>query len=530
MTRRVALPLLLALMLPLLTLAAAVWADNDANRGVTFAPADRPIPFADAPRLGVNAYNLQFEPDPAAVTRTLELAHDLGARTVRIQMPWEDVEIHAKGDFQDRRQPGNVRDAWEKYDVIADESRRLGLELIVRIDRPPRWARAATADDPQFLAGLAENANSTAPPDRFEDFADFAGAVAAHFKGRIRFYQIWNEPNLSYEWGWRPPDPERFVALLGVASAAIRAADPQATILFPSLSPTDGKEPRIAPMSELEYLDRAYRAGAAPHFDIMSAQGYGLGQPPDEHRYVRLRWSPRRPLTDLDRPIDTRIDVSRVVLLHEVMLRHGDDKAVWISEFGYNSAPEGIPNRDAWGPPVSEAQKGEYLIGQIERARREWPWLGVMNLWMLRWGGYQQPDPNDPTQYFAVVGRNYAPLPSYDALRQFMVGGEVAGVGSHTGDHPALVADGAGRYTLRFAGEALRLRAGTIVAIDGAQRAPGSSVAGLPLATHSATILADAPPEFVVSRAAPSALAWDVALLLPLLWLVCGCGWLAARR
>jgi len=69
----------------------------------------------------------------------------------------------------------------------------------------------------------------------------------------------------------------------------------------------------------------------------MSAQAYGLGQPPDEHRYIRPRLLP-------DRPIDTRIDVSRVVLLREVMERHGDGgKAIWISEFGYNSAPESIP-------------------------------------------------------------------------------------------------------------------------------------------------------------------------------------------
>jgi hypothetical protein len=68
---------------------------------------------------------------------------------------------------------------------------------------------------------------------------------------------------------------------------------------------------------------------------------------------------------------------------------------------------------------VSEEQKGAYLVGQLERARREWPWVGVMNVWFLRYGGYREPDPADPTPYFAVVTRDYAPLPAYDALKEY---------------------------------------------------------------------------------------------------------------
>jgi polysaccharide biosynthesis protein PslG len=416
----------LRILLPLaallsLALAAFAWVDNEVNRGVTFAPAPPAPRWADVPPLGVNAYNIQFEPNEADVTRTLEMAQAMGARFVRIQMPWDDVEIHAKGDFQDRRNDP-PRDAWEKYDFIVAEAERLGLELIVRIDRAPQWARPNDFADPRFQAGLQENPDSTGPPENYQDYADFVGTAVARYRGTVRFFQIWNEPNLAYEWSWRLPDPERFAELLRLAAAAARASNPEVVILFPSLSPTDGKEPRKAPISELEYLDRVYRAGAADDFDIMSAQAYGLGQPPDENRYVRLRWSPRAPLRDLDRPIDSRIDVSRVVLLREVMEKHGDGgKAVWISEFGYNSAPERVPEpaRSNWGPPVSEEQKGEYLVGQLERARREWPWVGVMNVWFLRYGGYREPDPADPTPYFAVVTRDYAPLPAYDALKEY---------------------------------------------------------------------------------------------------------------
>lgn len=429
--RRARLPLLLLLDLLLLAaLAAVVWLDNAANRGITFAPAPPPIPGGGPPSLGVNLFNLHLEPDPQAVTRSFELAAGAGARFARMQVPWDDIEIHARGDFEDRRNLETVGavSAWAKYDRIVAAANAAGVELIWRLERPPAWARQAAEADPAWRAGLERDANSMAPPDDLADYARFVGAVVERYDGdgaddapgspTVRHFQIWNEPNLRNEWGWREPRPEEFVELLRAGAAAARAASPQAVILFPGLAPTDGLDER-APMTELAYLDRVYKAGGADSFDVMAAQGYGLGQPPDEHRYVFLRgrgnWSWRR-------PIDTRNDVSRVVLLREVMEANGDaGTPVWITEFGWNSAPESIPpeRRLTWGPPVSEETKGAYLVGQLERARTEWPWMGVMNVWMLRYGGYAEPNPEDPTPYFALVTRDWQTLPAYEALRAY---------------------------------------------------------------------------------------------------------------
>lgn len=513
---RRAAPLALLWLLLLALLAATVWFDNGVNRGVSYRPAPRPLPWSGGQPLGVNAYNIQFEADPAKVTRTLELARGLGARYVRLQMPWDDVEIHAKGDFEDRRNPQHIRSAWEKYDFIMGQAQRMGLEPIVRIDRAPDWARPRALASELWRAGVARNPNSTGPPDRYADYADFVGAAAARYRGTVRFFQIWNEPNLAYEWSWQPPDPAGFVALLRAASQAIKRANPAAVVLFPSLAPTDGLD-ASAPLTDLEYLDRVYRAGGRDAFDILSAQAYGLGQPPDEHRYIRLRrpadWSWRQ-------PVDTRIDVSRLPLLREVMERNGDaDKPVWISEFGYNSAPAGMPGRETWGAPVSEAQKGAYLVGQLERARREWPWVGVMCVWFLRWGG-EAPNPSDPTPYFALVDPDFRPLPAYTALQQYLAGRPPAGVGAHTWEHPAVErrADG---WSLRFEGSGLALggSGSATVALDGGAPltvalggAPVSVAEGLPDTLHTALIQAPAAPDlFVVSRTPPLAWLWTLA-------------------
>lgn len=491
----------------LITLAALAWVDNAAYRGITFEPAPEPIPWADQ-RLGVNAFNIQFEPDPAEVRRTLELARDMGAHYIRIQMPWEDIEISGKGDFWDHKFD---QDAWAKYDTIVDIANEVDVELIVRIDRPPVWSREEAHNSPAFQAGLQENGNSTGPPADYQDYADFVGAVAERYKGKLRFYQIWNEPNLSYEWNWILPEPERFTEMLKLAYTAIKQADPEALVLFPSLSPTDGLEPRIAPLSELEYLDRVYKAGGADYFDIMSAQAYGLGQPPTEHRYVFVRkpgnWN-------WGRPLDTRIDVSRLALLREVMERNGDyNTSVWISEFGYVRDSPNIPpeKRMSWGEPLSEEQRTEYLLAQIERVRREWPWVGAMNLWFLRWGGYQEPHPDDPTQYFAVVERDYTPMPSYYALQDY-ANHPYAGVGAHAWAHPAVHQLSENQWQVTVEGTDVRLAglsAPVSVSIDNAapvqyQASDGlvQVAKGLSFGKHTLTIQSEsAPSAIVVSRA-----------------------------
>ncbi len=521
--------LLLVNLALLLAFAAVIWFDNAFNRGITYTPDPTPIAWADGPQVGVNVYNLHLEPDPALVTRTLELVRDLGARYVRMQIPWEDIEIHGRGDFEDRRnvEAVGVISAWDKYDHIVDTAVRLDLELVMRVDRAPMWASTFFKSLPAFQEGLAIDHTSTGPPDDFNDYLNFLRILIERYRGQVRFFQIWNEPNLLNEWNWQTPNPRDFAALQCLSYYTAKDTNPDAIILFPSLAPTDGLDKR-APLTDLEFLDQFYREGGKDCFDIMSAQAYGLGQPPDEHRYVRLRSFDNWNWT---RPIDTRTDVSRIVLLREVMELHGDgDKAIWIGESGWNSAPGHIPaeRRYTWGRPVSEQQKGEYIIGQIERARREWPWVGVLHVWMLRQGGYIEPDPEDPTPYFALVQRDWTLLPAYFALQDYLAQPDVAGVGAHTWQHPAVETTPNG-WRIRFHGNHIALIDGLSgnleqVLLDGVPTTlnrdttpdgtPLLSLGGLPDRLHLLEITApqaEPPTHFVVSRNPPLPWFWTLA-------------------
>ncbi len=401
-------------------LAATIWFDNSFQRGVAWGPELPRIEQADVAPLGVNLF-LDREPDEQKIRQALEQARGLGAHWVKQLFPWEQLEPDAKGDSWDDRYGHST---WEHYDRIVALCQEYGLELIVRLDRPPPWSRRNALASPALQQALEEDPDRdiSGPPDNLADYGDFVYTVVSRYRGQIRYVQLWNEPNLANEWNWAPIDPVRFVELLRIGYTRAKEANPEVVILFPSLASNDGLDPRH--WSDLAFLDAVYRAGAAPYFDVMSAQLYGLGQPATE-----------RSLLGFDRQnlrLLTRTDVSRVVLQREIMERHGDGhKAIWVGELGWNATPPGwTGKRSIWGASVSEETKARYTVEALDRSLQEWPWMGVRSLWFLHWGG-PPPKADDPTQFFALLEPDFTPLPGYEAVRDWAAAGIPWGVGFH---------------------------------------------------------------------------------------------------
>ena len=140
----------------------------------------------------------------------------MGFTWVKQKFPWREIEGIEKGAYD-----------WFRPDFIVAEAEKAGLKLLVRLDQQPYWAEPA---DNQW--------QENGPPGDLADFGDFCGAVAARYRGRIGAYQVWNEPNLSREWGNRPPDPVAYTELLRVCYTAIKAADPDAIVVSAGLAPT----------------------------------------------------------------------------------------------------------------------------------------------------------------------------------------------------------------------------------------------------------------------------------------------------
>jgi polysaccharide biosynthesis protein PslG len=331
--------------------------------------------------VGVNTF-LEQEVDSDLRRRTVEMIRDAGIGWMRQQFPWDNIEPVQKGRYIDR--VVGV-DTWEKYDAIVALSEEYGPRLIVRLDTSPPWARP----------GVEWPAT---PPENLDDYGDFVEAVARRYRGRIEHYQIWNEPNLTSEWGHRPVNAAEYVELLRVAYTRIKSADPDAYVISAALAPTI--EESSSAMNDLKYLDEMYRLGAGQYFDILSVQAYGLRSGPDDRRVE-----------------DDDVNFSRPRLIREVMVRHGDaQKPIWAAEVGWNAQPESVTKPAIFGR-VSEETQSRYTVRALERAREEWPWMGVMAIWFFKRADYNWID--EPMYYFRMTEPDLAPRQLYFTVQEY---------------------------------------------------------------------------------------------------------------
>lgn len=361
---------------------ALQWLNTAVRPQPMLAPDAAITHTAVSPR-GVNTF-LQIEVEEAKRARSLELARQAGFAFIRQEFTWEDIEVHGKGDFIDRRNDPNGVDAWLKYDHIVQLAEDYDIEMIARLSNPPAWSRALPE----------EQTGALAPPDDYQDFVDFVTAVATRYKGRIHYYQIWNEPNGNGEWGHHQPvNPEQYTDLLCRAYEAVKRVDPTAVVLAGALTPTVELSP--ANVNDLVFLQRMYNAGAANCFDIMSAQGYGLWSGAADRRL---------------RP--TVINFPHHLLIRDLMVRNDDAaKPIWISEMGWNVVPEGI---EAHFGRVTETQQAQYAVEAYERIQAEWPWVGVSAYWFLK--RPSDAEMGDSWYYFRLLEPDFTPLPVYQAL------------------------------------------------------------------------------------------------------------------
>jgi hypothetical protein len=365
-----------------------------------------PVAHAGLSPFGVNTF-LEQEVEPEKRERILQMVKAAGFRWIRQEFPWEDIEIHGKGDFEDRRHEPH-RSAWDQYDHIVDLAEKYDLGIIARLSNPPAWSRAAGNE----LGPLA-------PPDDYADYGDFVYAVVSRYKGRIKYYQIWNEPNIYPEWGERPVDPEAYTELLKLGYTRAKEADPDVVIICGALASTIEVDYHPHGLNDFIFLQRMYDAGAGDYFDVLAMQGYGLWSGPTDRRM-----QPRV------------LNFSRPLYIRDIMVRNGDEnKPIWLSEMNWNVVPEGFPAGAPYGQ-VTEEQQARYVVEAYQRIQEEWPWVGVANFWFFKRATDLEKD--RPEYYFRMVEPDFSPLPVYEAVKEYANQPPVMYPGYHQEDHWAV--------------------------------------------------------------------------------------------
>lgn len=318
------------------------------------------------PILGVHT-RLTDEVEEWKIQRSLQMVREMGAQWIVEFFPW--AYYHAEG--------GGF--AWQHPDMVIRHARAQGLRIIARIGMTPEWARPP--DTP--LTYLDESA--------YDDFATFAAAFAARYRAQVDYLLVGNEPNLSYEWGYRPVTVGDYVDLLRVVYPAVKAANPDIRVLAGALAPN--LEPPGSPwaVNDLEYLEQMYQLGAAEFFDGLAAHAYGLTFPPDAE------------------PAQDVLNFRRVELQREIMVAYGDAKTpIYVTETGWNDHPR-------WSLGVRPGQRIDYTLSAISFAESHWPFVEVVAFWAFRYPAPTQSYPD----YYTFVNPEFVAKPIYEAIREF---------------------------------------------------------------------------------------------------------------
>jgi hypothetical protein len=321
------------------------------------------------PKMGVHT-RLTDEVEEWKIKRTLEMVREMGASWIVEYFPWGYYEPQ-KGQYD-----------WTHPDLVVNHALAQGLRVVARIDFVPPWARPSETT----FRHLTE--------EHFADYADFVHAFVRHFSGRIKHVIVWNEPNLSFEWGYRLPDPEGYVRLLKATYERAKEADPTVIVLAAGLAPTLAPAGSEWGMNDLEFLQRMYDAGARGYFDGLAVHAYGWTAAADALASPEV------------------LNFARAELMHEVMARNGDGELpCFITEAGWNDHPR-------WAQAVPPGLRVDYTLRAYEKALQEWPWCEMVAMWAFR---YPRPARNFQDG-FTFVTPGFIPGLIYDEVQRYSRG------------------------------------------------------------------------------------------------------------
>jgi len=318
----------------------------------------------------------------------------LGFRWLKVQVEWKHHEGRTKGEY-----------AWDEIDRIVGACQANGLHLLASVVKAPGWARGPGAD--YSVEG---------PPQNLQDYADFVGAMAARYKGKIWAYEIWNEQNLHYEWGNEPINAARYVEMLKLAYTAIKAQDPQASVISGAMTPTGVNDGHTA-IDDMAYLEQMYQAGLKNYCDGVGVHPSGYNVPPDGdwQTYTDPSAGFVGPYTNRHHSWSFKATMEGY---RNIMVLYGDSaKRLWPTEFGWASVHGlgvGPAANYEYAADNTEQEQADWLVRAYQMGR-DWGWVGPMFLWNLNFGPAS--GAADEKAAFGILYPNWKPRPAYYSLQ-----------------------------------------------------------------------------------------------------------------
>jgi hypothetical protein len=281
----------------------------------------------------------------------IEALVESGAGGTRIYLMWTDIEPNSPTNGV----PNYSEKMWTWYDDRLRQIGETGLDKVVTVGSIPSWA-GDTNCAPIY-------------PDRLDEFDRFLTDLVNRYKVppyNVKYWELINEPDAGG--GCYGRDGDKYKDMLAVAYPAIKAADPNATVIKGGIAydwftedsymPGECVDCDFGPFYRL-FPDEVIQAGGAPFFDALNFHYF----PAYADEWERWNREPDFLIPTCNYPenlggtpyqaggIDLIAKASHYI--NRMATCHGVNKPVWITELGEHGYP---------GNPASLAQQARYVI------------------------------------------------------------------------------------------------------------------------------------------------------------------------
>ena len=313
----------------------------------------------------------------------IESSASQGASVMRLLVHWDQTARERPA------LPSDPFDAAYNFDDLDDAIRTAqeqDMEVLLSLVGTPRWANGGKT--PNVM------------PRRLGDFTAFARAIASRYSGRfegypfVRFWSIWNEPNLQvflapqFDGHGRSVAPRNYARLYASGYEGIKAGNRRALVAIGETSArgTDNASGVRPVHSPGRFLEAVARANPRLKFDAWAHHPYPFR--PNLKPSQKVRW----PNVTLGSLPELETNLSRLFKRKSV--------PIWVTEYGHETKPQ-----DAFGVPYSK--QAAYLREAIAIART-YPFV-TMFVWFV-----YQDDPGQPWEsgLYTRTGINKGSAPS----------------------------------------------------------------------------------------------------------------------
>ncbi len=236
-----------------------------------------------------------------------ELYGTLGVNVIRDEILWRYCEKQ-KGNLE---MPPNYK---ESIQIMKDR----GVESIIICG---------------FGNPLYDDGNAPHTDEAIQAFANYCAFLATELKGITRYFEIWNEYNITAFNATNEP-PETYAKMLKAAYIAIKKANPEAIVI--GCDTAGSMDPHVA-----EWIKRVFEAGGYEYMDAVSVHPYDWSGEFREFLYIDYAQQ-----------------------LQELCLQYGEEKPLFSTEMGFST----YIGDDGKGYTQAEQAEAYVLMNNIQKA------------------------------------------------------------------------------------------------------------------------------------------------------------------